>query len=25
MSCSIESYGDLFSLCDNVGLDSKKL
>ena len=25
MSCSIESYGDLSSLCDNVGLDSKKL
>ena len=25
MSCSIESYGDLSSLCDNVGLDSRKL
>ena len=25
MSCSIESYGDLSSLCDNVGLDAKKL
>ena len=25
MSCSIGSYGDLSSLCDNVGLDAKKL